>query len=160
MRVNISNIIKKHLVRIGYGLESNSIENEGYLILEAVCYALYALISIVLICINEAETVVMCLNLICLLQVVLHNIIHASELSKGLEELNRKHRIFNYYHLKITIIITVILSLAAATTIVAIPLQSFGKMIKIVSIFAIVIIFIDNCEELVICGYSASIVKR
>lgn len=130
MRIEISRRIKRYLVWAGFKLRNNIAEYRKRLILEVICCTVYSLVSIILIFINEAETIVMWLNLICLFQVTIHNSIHASEIENKLEELNKKHKIFSYYHMKVAVIIAAMISFAIITVGTAINSPTCGTIYK------------------------------
>lgn len=157
--INISNTIKKYLEWAGFNLKNNNIEYRKLLISEAACYAIYTLVSIVLICKNEPETVVMWLNVICLVQVIIHNVIYASETSKKMELLNIKHKIFNYYRLKIAAVIAASTVVAIITAVSAIHSVPLGPYEKLITVLAILLVLFNYFEELAIYGYGASIVE-
>ena len=102
----------------------------------------------------------MWLNLICLVRIIIHNSIYVTETSKELECLNRKQKIFHYYHLKMAVVIAAILVFAIMFADTVVRSLDCGPIIKMISVLINVLILFDNCEELAIYGYDASIVVR
>lgn len=160
MKIEISKAVKRYLVWAGFELKNREVEYKKRLICEGICDALYSFTSILLICLNEADYIVMWLNLICLLRVIIHNSIYGTVTTKELEYLNRKQKIFTYYHLKMAVVIAATIAFAIITAGVVISSRDCGQEIKIISIFVILVILFDNCEELAVFGYGASMVAR
>lgn len=160
MKIEISRAIKQYLIWAGFKLKNEEVEYKKRLICEGVCETLYSFISILLICLNEADYIVMCLNTICLIRVIIHNSIYAKETTKELKCLNQKLKTFSYYHIKMVLIIAATSAFAIITAVVSIRLWECGCEIKIFSTFVILCILYDNCEELAVYGYGASIAAK
>lgn len=152
--------IERYLKWAGFKLKGGGVKYKRQLLYEGICEALYSFFSILLICLNEADLIVMWLNLICLVRIIIHNSIYVTETSKELECLNRKQKIFHYYHLKMAVVIAAILVFAIMFADTVVRSLDCGPIIKMISVLINVLILFNNCEELAIYGYDASIVVR
>lgn len=160
MRNEISQRIKQYLKWAGFELRNNTVEYRKRLVSEVICCMTYSIISIALIIANEADAIVMWLNLICLLQIVIHNTVYVSKTNKLLK-IDRRYGLFNYYHIKLTVVITGFFFLGIATFLnVVPPSENDGKWIKYVAIFAILTVLFNNCEELAVYAYDATIAEE
>lgn len=160
MKIDILKGIKRYLKWAGFKLRDEELKYKKRILCEGICEASYSFFSILLICLNEADLIVMWLNLICLLRIVIHNSIYVTETSKELEYLNGKQRIFTYYHLKMAVVIAAVLVFAIFFAGTVIRSRDCGSAMKIISVSINILILFDSCEELAVYGYGASIVAR
>lgn len=160
MRIEISRRIKQYLKWAGFELGNNTVEYRKRLASEVICCMTYSIISIALIIANEADAIVMWLNLICLLQIVIHNTVYVSK-TKKLKKIDRRYGLFNYYHIKLAVMIAAFFSLGIVTFLnVVPPSENGGKYIKYIAIFAILAVLFNNCEELAVYAYDATIAEE
>lgn len=153
----VSNKCSNYLIWANFTLGRDTPRYKKRLYVDALLAIAYAIISVVLIWLQKADMIVLGLNIICLLRVLIQNTISASEVTElkrkaGIQE---KHEGNSHYHIKECVICVVF-----SITVVfwgALFIEPSNLFTKLLATIAILIVCCNDCENIVIYAYDASI---
>lgn len=120
----------------------------------------YTIISIVLICKQEASIIVYGLNILCLFRTLISNIINASKVTDSGTgaKICEKHEGNSHYHLKVCFLGAIFF--VATILLLLLINEPSAPIIKTFASICVAIVFIDDCEDVIVCAYGAEIIVK
>lgn len=160
MRGKIEKIIhapKRYLERVGFTIRQNKAKYVKRLWLDGLSAIIYSAISVYMICIQEADIIVLLLNIFCLFRATINNTISASQVTIRNDEVDItiKGKIYIYYHLKAAGYIIGFFFMVISW--VFLYASGPHPLIKFYSIIAIGAVLFNDLENNFVCAYDAII---
>ncbi len=129
------------------------------LLVDFLAAFLYTAVSIILIWKQEASTIVYLLNILCLFRALMNNIINASKVTDSNIDVDvetyKKHEGNSHYHNKVTLLGTIFFM--AMLLLILLLKEPSDCIIKTFASLFIAVVFINDCEDIIICAYGAEI---
>lgn len=158
--VHMGSLFKKWLLKVGFKIQSEKPQYKIRLLIEAISIIAYTIISIVLVCKQNASFIVLGLNILCVFRILIHNTINASA-SKVRSKDRRKNisdnlQNFCYYHIKVAV-----MAVTEGILLIVFGCLLFEKgsnapaVIKALAILALGLVCVDECDEKIIYAYNA-----
>ena len=149
--------LKDYLEWANFNIKNPSPQYKLPLLCDFSVALLYTAISIVLICMQKASVIVYGLNILCLVRALISNIISASKVTNSIvgAEIDKKHEGNSHYHIEVYILGSVFFM--AMLLLLALLKEQSGLIIKLFTSLVIVVVFVNDCEDMVVCAFDAEI---
>lgn len=159
MREKILKAPKRYLEKVGFIIRENKAKYVKRLWADGVTAIAYSGISAFLIVIQEADIIVLFLNILCVLRATINNTISASQVTfrndyVDIIEIGRKYK---YYHIKATLLAIHFILLVVIWVVFYSNGGGSPLWIKIYSIIAIGTVLFNDLENDFVCAYDAVI---
>lgn len=128
-------------------------------ILEIITAAMYTAISILLIAIQQADIVVLGLNILCVLRALLNNTMCASEVTIKSQTLDIecKREKNSHYHVKAKVFAVFLILVVITWVTLVYEKNGSTLLIKIFAALSIFVVFLNDWENALVYAYNASI---
>lgn len=148
---------KAHLIWANFELGLDEPRYKRRLWVDSFAVLAYSLTSIVEIWQQNADMIVLVLNILCLFRALLKNTMDAADATKTKckTPINGNHAKHNYYHLKVGI--TGIAFAMASAICVALFIESSNIVTKLLATIAIFVVCMNDIDNTVIYAYDANI---
>lgn len=153
-------LVQSYLRKVGFTIRNEKPKYVKRLWSDGIAAIIYSVVSIVLICFEEADVIVLMLNILCLFRATISNTISASQVTCRNDEVDiadQQGKVYKYYHLKATAYAAGFFFIVLAWVIL---LNSNGEsniLIKIYSSVAIGAVLLNDIENDFVCAYEAMI---
>ncbi len=155
---DIMDMLKRYLRWVGFTILHKNPEYKGYHVGDFIVASAYYVISIRSVVMDEANSLVLFLNALCLIRAIIRNAMESSKITKRIKDSRNVNSIYtekyHYFH-KALVQMTVI-----ALTIIVVILSSFdfkAGITKGFTIITIIFTFIDDIETIIIALFDAFI---
>lgn len=152
---SIEKYCKKYLQWHKMNIQYKEAQYKKRLFCDAFFAFLYSFISIFLIWIQLADIVVMITNILNMIRSILTTSINASDANKLITIENVNNHSFTYYHIKSAIMITALIF--ACIILISLLLEFNSLIIKIMTTMIMIIIFMNDCDDIIIQAYHATV---
>ena len=153
------NILKKYLRWAGFTLKAEKARFVVRFWMDMAVVTIYSVICIILIWIQQADGIVLGLNILCLLRAIISNTILASEVTKKNEksDIEEKREKNGHYHSKALMMAVFFVIAVSVFVILWYEKNSASFVIKFLAILAIAVVMLNDWEANIVYAYNASI---
>ncbi len=148
-------LLKTYLIGRGFELKSVTFQYKVRLRCDFLVAIVYAIVSSILIVVQEADLIVLGLNILCSFRALISNTINASEVTKAKESADINKRCSSHYRDKAFILGT--FSLMATVSWCLLLFDRSSLLVKGIAIIAVLVVFVNDTDNIVIYAYNAKL---
>lgn len=151
---------KKYLEWAGFDVYEQKAKFVRRSFADVIVALIYSSVSILLIVMQQADIIVLGLNILCLFRALISNTVSASEVTikkNQLSDIEKKHERNSHYHNKARILATLLFFIVIIWWVLIYEKNFSTLLIKIFAGIAIFAVFLNDCEDNVVYAYNASI---
>lgn len=151
----MNELLRKYLKTRGFEIKNKVSQYKTRLRFDFFVALVYGTLSAVLICIREAELVVLGLNILCAFRALISTTISASEVTKQMEGAGIDKKCGSHYRDKALLLGS--FSFVAVVIFVLLIFDFSVLYTKVFASLAIGIVFLNDTDNIVICFYNAKL---
>lgn len=148
-------LLKKYLKSRGFELKDGKLQYKVRLRSDFFAAMVYAIASSILICIQEADLIVLGLHILCEYRALINNTITASEVTKAKEGAGIHKKCSSHFSNKAVILSALLFMAVLSWCLLWIDFSSL--FVKTLAIIAIITVFLNDTDNIVILAYNAKL---